>query len=311
MKNNPEFIINGILSGDRAVLARGITIVENSLYGAEEIISQIEEKTGHAFILGITGPPGAGKSTFTSSFVTELRKQNLKIGIIAVDPSSPFTGGAVLGDRIRMRVHTKDENVFMRSLGSRGALGGLSLKTSRIVSLMDAFGMDVIIVETVGVGQSETEISKTADMTAVILAPGFGDDIQALKAGILEIADIFIVNKSDLAGADKLELELKQTLKLNYTDTSIPVIKCCSTRDDDFANIYSEIKKRVDYFKQEKILDERRLNRKRRDIYDLIKSEIEKITEEKIQKLGGIDSILNMTDGKVYLTEELKNLIKM
>ena len=219
MKNNPEFIINGILSGDRSVLARGITIVENDLNGAEEIISKIEEKTGNAFILGITGPPGAGKSTFTSSFVTELRKQNLKIGIIAVDPSSPFTGGAVLGDRIRMRVHTKDENVFMRSLGSRGALGGLSLKTSRIVSLMDAFGMDVIIVETVGVGQSETEISKTADMTAVILAPGFGDDIQALKAGILEIADIFIVNKSDLAGADKLELELKQTLKLNYTDT--------------------------------------------------------------------------------------------
>ena len=311
MKNNPEFIINGILSGDRSVLARGITIVENDLNGAEEIISKIEEKTGNAFILGITGPPGAGKSTFTSSFVTELRKQNLKIGIIAVDPSSPFTGGAVLGDRIRMRVHTKDENVFMRSLGSRGALGGLSLKTSRIVSLMDAFGMDVIIVETVGVGQSETEISKTADMTAVILAPGFGDDIQALKAGILEIADIFVVNKSDLAGADKLELELKQTLKLNYTDTSIPVIKCCSTTDDDFENVYSEIKKRVDYFKKEKILDERRLNRKRRDIYDLIKSEIEKITEEKIQKLGGIDSILNMTDGKVYLTEELKNLVKM
>ena len=311
MKNNPEFIINGILSGDRSVLARGITIVENDLNGAEEIISKIEEKTGNAFILGITGPPGAGKSTFTSSFVTELRKQNLKIGIIAVDPSSPFTGGAVLGDRIRMRVHTKDENVFMRSLGSRGALGGLSLKTSRIVSLMDAFGMDVIIVETVGVGQSETEISKTADMTAVILAPGFGDDIQALKAGILEIADIFVVNKSDLAGADKLELELKQTLKLNYTDTSIQVIKCCSTRDDDFENVYSEIKKRVDYFKKEKILDERRLNRKRRDIYDLIKSEIEKITEEKIKKLGGIDSILNMTDGKVYLTEELKNLVKM
>ena len=170
MKNNPEFIINGILSGDRSVLARGITIVENDLNGAEEIISKIEEKTGNAFILGITGSPGAGKSTFTSSFVTELRKQNLKIGIIAVDPSSPFTGGAVLGDRIRMRVHTKDENVFMRSLGSRGALGGLSLKTSRIVSLMDAFGMDVIIVETVGVGQSETEISKTADMLRRIIS---------------------------------------------------------------------------------------------------------------------------------------------
>lgn len=190
-------LVKGLFEGSRLALARSITAVENEYDNAIDIMKAIYPKTGNARILGITGAPGAGKSTLTDKVVKHYLDQGKKIGIVAIDPTSPFSGGAILGDRIRMNDLTLNENVFIRSMGTRGSLGGLSKKTADVVKLMDAFGMDLVIIETVGVGQSEVDIVKNADTTLVVLVPGLGDDIQAIKAGILEIGDVFAINKAD------------------------------------------------------------------------------------------------------------------
>ena len=184
-------LVKGLFEGSRLALARSISAVENEYENAIDIMKAIYPKTGNARILGITGAPGAGKSTLTDKVVKHYLDQGKKIGIVAIDPTSPFSGGAILGDRIRMNDLTLNENVFIRSMGTRGSLGGLSKKTADVVKLMDAFGMDLVIIETVGVGQSEVDIVKNADTTLVVLVPGLGDDIQAIKAGILEIGDVF------------------------------------------------------------------------------------------------------------------------
>lgn len=202
-------LVKELLNGSRLALARAITAVESEYDEAIDIMKAIYPKTGHARILGVTGAPGAGKSTLTDKIVKQYLQQGKKIGIVAVDPTSPFSGGAILGDRIRMNDLTLNENVFIRSMGTRGSLGGLSKKTSDAVKLMDAFGMDLVIIETVGVGQSEVDIVKNADSVLVVLVPGLGDDIQAIKAGILEIGDVFAINKADRDGCDKLTLKLK------------------------------------------------------------------------------------------------------
>ena len=196
-------LVKGLFEGSRLALARSITAVENEYENAIDIMKAIYPKTGNARILGITGAPGAGKSTLTDKVVKHYLDQGKKIGIVAIDPTSPFSGGAILGDRIRMNDLTLNENVFIRSMGTRGSLGGLSKKTADVVKLMDAFGMDLIIIETVGVGQSEVDIVKNADTTLVVLVPGLGDDIQAIKAGILEIGDVFAINKADRDGCDR------------------------------------------------------------------------------------------------------------
>ena len=193
-------LVKGLFEGSRLALARSITAVENEYENAIDIMKAIYPKTGNARILGITGAPGAGKSTLTDKVVKHYLDQGKKIGIVAIDPTSPFSGGAILGDRIRMNDLTLNENVFIRSMGTRGSLGGLSKKTADVVKLMDAFGMDLVIIETVGVGQSEVDIVKNADTTLVVLVPGLGDDIQAIKAGILEIGDVFAINKADRDG---------------------------------------------------------------------------------------------------------------
>ena len=201
-------LVKGLFEGSRLALARSITAVENEYENAIDIMKAIYPKTGNARILGITGAPGAGKSTLTDKVVKHYLDQGKKIGIVAIDPTSPFSGGAILGDRIRMNDLTLNENVFIRSMGTRGSLGGLSKKTADVVKLMDAFGMDLIIIETVGVGQSEVDIVKNADTTLVVLVPGLGDDIQAIKAGILEIGDVFAINKADRDGCDRLNVEI-------------------------------------------------------------------------------------------------------
>lgn len=202
-------LVKELLNGSRLALARAITAVESEYDEAIDIMKAIYPKTGHARILGVTGAPGAGKSTLTDKIVKQYLQQGKKIGIVAVDPTSPFSGGAILGDRIRMNDLTLNENVFIRSMGTRGSLGGLSKKTSDAVKLMDAFGMDLVIIETVGVGQSEVDIVKNADSVLVVLVPGLGDDIQAIKAGILEIGDVFAINKADRDGCDKLNVEIE------------------------------------------------------------------------------------------------------
>jgi len=201
-----------ILEGDIRAASRLMRDVDDQIPSALADLKELYPRTGKAYIIGITGAPGSGKSTLVDKMVDSFRKEGKTVGVVAVDPTSPFTGGAILGDRIRMQRHSTDEGVFIRSLATRGCLGGLSRSTQDIVNVMDAMGKDVILVETVGVGQDEVEIVHTAHTSIVVLVPGMGDDIQAIKAGIIEIGDLFVINKSDREGADKLERDLRMVL---------------------------------------------------------------------------------------------------
>ena len=214
--NKPEkpALAARLIGGEIAALARAISVVERDTPTAINILRAIRPHLGHAVVVGFTGPPGAGKSTLVNAFIAELRSRRKTVGVVAVDPSSPITGGAVLGDRIRMAEHTPDQGVFIRSLASRGALGGLSAAAAQVADLMDAAGRDVVILETVGAGQSEVEMARIADVRIVIAAPGLGDDVQAIKAGILEIADILVVNKSDQPLASQTKRQLDAMLSL-------------------------------------------------------------------------------------------------
>ncbi|MBX0293695.1 methylmalonyl Co-A mutase-associated GTPase MeaB [Haloarcula nitratireducens] len=206
-------LVEGLLAGKHSALARVITKIENRSPGYREIISDLYRHTGHAEVIGVTGSPGAGKSTLVDKVAAAYRDRGLTVGVIAIDPSSPFSGGAVLGDRIRMASNAGDMDVFFRSMSARGSLGGLSTATTDAVTALDAFGKDVVIVETVGAGQNEVDIVRTADTVAVLVPPGSGDDVQMLKAGILEIGDVFVVNKADLDGADRTVQQLREMLQ--------------------------------------------------------------------------------------------------
>lgn len=208
-------LVERFLAGDRRALARAITMVENGGPESGDLIRSVFSRSGRAQVIGVTGPPGAGKSTLVDHLASEFRARGRTVGIIAIDPTSPFTGGAILGDRIRMQRGATDPGVFIRSLATRGHLGGVSMATGDVIALMDAFGFDPIIVETVGAGQSEVDIMRLAHTTVVVLVPGLGDDIQAIKAGILEIGDIFAVNKADREGADRTARELEVMLDMN------------------------------------------------------------------------------------------------
>jgi LAO/AO transport system kinase len=203
-----------ILEGDPRAVARGISAVEDDADGGAALIRTLFPKAGRAFLVGVTGAPGAGKSTLVDGLITRWRKAAKLVGVIAVDPTSPYTGGALLGDRVRMQAHAGDTGVFIRSMATRGHLGGLARATHDAATVLDAAGMDVVMIETVGVGQDEVEIVQTADVALVVLVPGMGDEVQALKAGIMEIADIFVVNKCDREGADRTVSEIESLLSL-------------------------------------------------------------------------------------------------
>ncbi|MCF6335614.1 MAG: methylmalonyl Co-A mutase-associated GTPase MeaB, partial [Spirochaetales bacterium] len=207
-------LIKRITRGNTRAIARGISVIENNSDTKEELIDGLYPFTGKAQIIGITGPPGAGKSTIVDRIIQFERNNNKKIAVIAVDPSSPFSGGAILGDRLRMQTHATDPGVFIRSMASRGHLGGISAATSGAIKVFDAAGFDTIIIETIGVGQTEVEVIELADLIILTLVPGMGDEIQAMKAGIMEIADLFLVNKSDIDGADRLKSEIEYMLML-------------------------------------------------------------------------------------------------
>ncbi|MBX5495459.1 MAG: methylmalonyl Co-A mutase-associated GTPase MeaB [Bryobacteraceae bacterium] len=234
-----------IRSGDLRALARAATAVEDRTPASQELLRELFPYTGRALNIGITGAPGAGKSTLVSQLARTLRLEDLQVGIIAVDPSSPYSGGAILGDRIRMQVHYSDPGVFIRSMATRGSLGGVAAATSDLALLLDAAGRDVILIETVGVGQDEVEIARLADVTVVVLVPGMGDDVQAIKAGIMEIADVFVINKADHPGAERLEREVKAALELarRPDEWTPPIVRTVASEGQGVTEALSEIRR--------------------------------------------------------------------
>ncbi len=233
-----------ILAGDPRALARAATAVENRRPAAEQLLKELFSHTGRAAVIGITGAPGAGKSSLVDGLIHELRREGKQVGVVAVDPTSPYTGGAILGDRIRMLSHHADSGVFIRSMATRGWLGGLAAAATDMALLLDAAGKDVVLVETVGVGQDEVEIAKLADVTVVVLVPGMGDDVQAIKAGIMEIADVFVINKSDQPGADRLQREIKaiQSLSTRKDGWVPPIVHTVATEGKGIAEALAAVR---------------------------------------------------------------------
>ena len=244
-----EEIIEGVRSGTTRALARAVTLVERDDPAADRLLAEIYPQTGRARVIGITGSPGAGKSTLVDALARHYRKEGKKVGIIAVDPTSPFTGGAILGDRIRMQGLYTDPGVFIRSMATRGFLGGIARATTDVVDLLDAAGFDLVVVETVGVGQGEVEVIRTVQTNVVVLVPGMGDDIQAIKAGIMEIGDIFAVNKADRPGADRTVTEIMMMMSLveEHGDWISPVVKTTASLEKGITELADALEKHREY----------------------------------------------------------------
>jgi len=260
----PELVARA-REGEPRAIARLISLVEDASPSLRAVMAALAPSTGHAHVVGLTGAPGVGKSTSTNALVAELRRRGHRVGVLAVDPSSPFSGGALLGDRVRMQEHAMDRDVYIRSMASRGHLGGLAWATPQALRVLDAAGCDLVIVETVGVGQAEVEVAALADTTVVLLAPGMGDGIQAAKAGILEIADVFVVNKADRDGADQAARDLRHMLSLGERRApgawTPPVLKTVAARDEGIAALADALDSHLDWLTRSGTLEQRRRKR--------------------------------------------------
>ncbi len=267
-------IVERLLQGDRRALARMVTLIESESPVAHQYLAELHRASGQGHIVGVTGSPGAGKSTLVTRLVRELRLREKKVGVVAIDPTSPFTGGAILGDRIRMMELSGDPNVFIRSMASRGNLGGLASATRDVVRAMDAAGYDPIIIETVGTGQAEVEVMRAAQTVLVVSAPGMGDDIQAIKAGILEIADIFVVSKADKLGADQTVAELAMMLSLDSKRRKagwrIPIIKTSALKHEGMTDVVDAMEQHRVYLNESGVQQQRTQRQVRSELQALI-----------------------------------------
>jgi LAO/AO transport system kinase len=257
---NYSNLISAVRSGEPRALARAISVVENHSPGWIELLKEVFPDSGNALTIGLTGSPGAGKSTLVDQLAKHFRKQSQTIGIIAVDPTSPYTGGAILGDRIRMQDHFSDSGIYIRSMATRGSLGGLARATADVSLVLDASGRDIVMIETVGVGQDEVDIVRVADITVVILVPGMGDDVQSIKAGIMEIADIFVINKSDHEGTERAEKEIRalQSLAMRGDGWVPPVVKTVATHGTGIEDLAQAIRNYQEYLTSKNLLRRRR-----------------------------------------------------
>jgi LAO/AO transport system kinase len=264
-------LIEGVTRGDRRAVARAISMVEDGAEGLPELIAGVFPKTGHAYSIGLTGSPGVGKSSLAAELLKAVRARDLSVAVLAIDPTSPFTGGALLGDRLRMQSHATDPKVFIRSMATRGHLGGLALAAPEAVRILDASGVDVVIIETVGVGQAEVEVATQADTTLVVVAPGWGDAVQASKAGILEIADVFVVNKADRDGAGETARDLEQMLHLGpELDWAPPVVKTSAAESEGIDDLWEAVEGHRKHLESTGELERRRRARLLHEVEEMV-----------------------------------------
>ncbi|MHA1891669.1 MAG: methylmalonyl Co-A mutase-associated GTPase MeaB, partial [Promethearchaeota archaeon] len=328
MKNQLQIdaLINKLFEGKKRAAARLITLVENDIEIAAKIAEKLFSKTGHSYVLGVTGAPGSGKSTMTNKLISLIVNDGFKVGVIAIDPTSPFSGGALLGDRIRMKENFANDKVFIRSMANRGLLGGLARATKDILMILDAFGCDYIIIETVGVGQSEVDVHSIADTTLLLLVPGTGDDIQAAKAGIMEVCDIFVINKMDLDGTNKMVMEIEAMLKLgkntgiNENNTTPieqslkwqpPVMKTNARMGIGVKELWDKIREHETFLKETGFIKEKKLKRFKSELEIILKEKYRTKIEDALnqEKNPAIKEILNKIMVKQLSPYKASNIV--